>query len=177
MTALSDAERAVAEARSALIRRLHPWTVPPGQADEITDALIAAVRHHDAEKVRDFAEQEDRRRWTTSATVYIHGIRAAADRLHPEWIPEVEVRFAGGPTIRVARYSVMTDATTGLIVVEGFIASPAVRPPSGDAVRIAYLGIPGRGALADITARVDLFSRLKVPHIRIRVMLDPKATP
>lgn len=88
-----------------------------------------------------------------------------------EVAPEVEVRYAGGPTIRITGYSVTTDAETGLIVVEGFITSRTGQPPSGDTVRLAYLGIPGRGALADITATVKVFSRLEVLNIRIRTTI------
>lgn len=184
MTALDDAAQAVTRARAAVVRELTaPTEWVDGEhgstdrdAHRLVDALIAAVRHHDAEVVRDFAEQEDRRRWTTSATVYVHGIRDAADRLRPGWASEVEVRYADGPTVRIARSSVMTEAETGLVVVEGFVASSAGQPRSGDAVRLAYVGIPGRGALADITASVELFTRMTVLHIRIRTTIRPGET-
>jgi len=179
------AAKAVKYARASLLRELRnpaEWVsgehgCDDRESERLTDALIAAVRHHDAEIVRDFAEQEDRRRWTASATVYVHGIRAAADRLRPGWASEVEVRYVGGPTIRIACYSVTAEAATGTVVVEGFITSSTGSPSRGDAVRLAYLGIPGRGALADITASVELFTRLDVPHIRIRTTIRPEVTP
>ena len=46
MTALSDAERAVVRAQAAVVRELNR------EAAQVVDALIAAVRHHDAEIVR-----------------------------------------------------------------------------------------------------------------------------
>lgn len=177
MSALSDAEKAVTEARQEVREFL--WPLPAPEADRARDAigrLEAAVRLHDAEIVRDFAEREDKRTWTTSGTVYVHGIRGAADRLRPEWESEVEVRYAAGPTIRIARHSVTTDAGAGSILVEGFIASSNGQPPSGDAVRLAHLGIPGRGALYDITASVELFTRLDVLHARIRTIIRPEET-
>lgn len=53
MTTLSDAARAVAEARAAVHEFLFPLAAP--EADRAREAiahLIAAVRHHDAETVR-----------------------------------------------------------------------------------------------------------------------------
>jgi hypothetical protein len=148
----------------------HGDTVHPDALRLALDALVAAVRRHDAEIVRALGPE-------TMVGQYARD--TIAERLEPtsrtcEQHPEVEVRFADGPTIRVSRFEVTADAATGQIVVEGFIATPALHPPSGDAVRIAYLGIPGRGARADIVARVDLFSRLTVPHIRIRTTIQPK---
>lgn len=84
MTALSDAERAVAEARDALIRRLRPWSSDPAEADATTDALIAAVRAHDAEIACEFAEQEDGHLHNTAATAYVQGIRDTANRIAPK---------------------------------------------------------------------------------------------
>lgn len=165
MTALSDAEQAVAEARDAAFREK---TLPS------LDRLIRAVRHHDAERVRAMDPIE-----IALAGQYAGGdiTSALAIASKADAPSEVEVRYASGPTIRIAGYSVTTDATTGLVVVEGFIVSRTAQPHSGDAVRIAYLGIPGRGALADIAASVELFSRLGVLNIRIRTTIQPWATP
>lgn len=178
MSALTDAARAVELAADALRRELETPTEWVGgehgatarDAARMVNRLIAAVHHHDAEIVR--ADTKWHIRYG-SATDY--AIRHAA-LIEPESpmnrttggsMPEVEVRFADGPTVRIARYSVATVTAAGLVVVEGFIASSTGQPRSGDGVRLSYLGIPGRGALVDVTASVELFSRLGVPHIRI----------
>lgn len=162
MTALDDAARAVAEAR----RDVHEFFVllaatEADKARAVVARLEAAVRHHDAETMR-----------ALPLSGVEAGVRdALATQVDPNETPAVEVRYAGGPTIRIARYSVTADAETGRIVVEGFIAFRTGQPHSGDTVRIAYLGIPGRGALMDVDASVELFSRLEVLHIRIRTTI------
>jgi hypothetical protein len=174
MTALSDAELAVAEAKEQLVCfALGALPNEPGfeKAERAADALIAAVRHHDAEVVRALGLESMVGQYARDT------IAALIEPAFPtDSYPEVEVRFADGPTVRVSRFEVTTDATTDSLVVEGLIATPGVRPPSGDVVRITYLGIPGRGAVADITARVDLFSRLTVSHIRIGTTIQTEET-
>jgi hypothetical protein len=59
-------------------------TVHPQALDLALDALEAAVRHHDAEVVRDFADQEDGLLVTPKAAVYVQGIRDGADRIAPK---------------------------------------------------------------------------------------------
>jgi hypothetical protein len=48
MSALSDAEKAVSEARDAVLARI----TEPETGTDLIAALIATVRHHDAETVR-----------------------------------------------------------------------------------------------------------------------------
>jgi hypothetical protein len=172
VTALDDAAQAVAEAR----RDVHEFFVllaatEADRARAVVARFEAAVRHHDAEVVRAYKGALNGSEWPDFAASLIHR-EAGGDAP-----PEVEVRYVGGPTIRIAGFSVTTGAETGLVVVEGFITSRTGQPRSGDAVRLAYLGIPGRGALADITASVELSTRLTVLNIRIRTTIRPEATP
>jgi len=51
VTALSDAEQAVAEARGRVIVHLTNAGLSTPRATANADALIAAVRHHDAETI------------------------------------------------------------------------------------------------------------------------------
>ncbi|WNI19224.1 hypothetical protein [Actinacidiphila sp. ITFR-21] len=88
MTAVSDAERAVAEAR----RDVHEYFVllAAPNADQARDAvsrLEAAVRAHDAETVRDFADQEDGLLTSLCAASYVKGIRDGADRIDTTTAP------------------------------------------------------------------------------------------
>lgn len=159
MTALEAAENAVLEAREAVLVRM-----PEPEVDvERIAALVRAIRHHDAETVRDLSRQG-------------YSAQEAAKKIDPETSSEVEVRFAGGEAVRIACFSVTTEAATGMLTVEGFVVSSVGQPPHGDAVRVAYLGIPGRGALADITASVQTFSRLDVLHIRISTTIPREVT-
>lgn len=187
MSALEAAARAVEHARVALLRELrNPTEWVSGEhgcddreAEHLVRTLVSAVRAHDAEIVR--ADIGHIR--YGSATEY--AIRHAAlidpdspmSKTKAEWAPEVEVRFGDGQAARIAGFSVTTEAATGLVAVEGFVASSAGQLPRGDAVRLAYLGIPSRGALADITASVELFTRLDVLHIRIRTTIPREVTP
>lgn len=179
MTALSDAAQAVEYAAAGVRRELEKPTewvtgevgASAEDATRLVDKLIAAVRHHDAEVVRADAGHIRYGSATEYAERHANLISPAADAP-----PEVEVRYAGGPTIRIAGFTVKTDAGTGLVVVEGFITSRTGQPLPGDAVSLAYLGIPGRGALMDIEARVELFTRLDVLNIRIRTTIRPEAT-
>lgn len=87
MTALFDAEQAVAEAR----RDVHEYFVllAATEADKARAAvarLEAAVRHHDAETVRDFAGQL-RAATYGKAAAYVKGIRDTADRIDPKETP------------------------------------------------------------------------------------------
>lgn len=77
MTALSDAELAVVEAREALLARI----AQPETGIDLIAHLEAAVRHHDAEIVREFADQEDGLLAMPKAAVYVQGIRDGADRI------------------------------------------------------------------------------------------------
>jgi hypothetical protein len=172
VTALSDAAQAVEDARERLVG----WTLvalpnEPGfaGAERLADNLIAAVRHYDAETVRADTGHIRYGSATDYAERHANLLSPAADA--PS---EVEVRYVGGPSIRIAGYSVTTDAETGTVVVEGFVASQTGQPQRGDAVHLAYVGIPGRGALADVTASVELFTRLDVLHIRIRTTIRPE---
>lgn len=175
MTALSDAERAVAEAR----RDVHDYFVLLAATNaDLARAAVSrledAVRRHDMEVVRALHYEPGS---DTIKDAWKDGQESAADaiadRLRPGPFPEVEVRFVGGPTVRIARFTVTTEAEVGLVAVEGFLSSWTGYPNSGDAVRIAYLGIPGRGALADITASVAVYTRMEVLNIRIRTTIRP----
>ncbi|WUH94499.1 hypothetical protein OG900_33085 [Streptomyces sp. NBC_00433] len=93
MTALDDAAQAVEEARSRVRNALcDPPTHPPtggvgmiwSDATPLVDALITAVRHHDAEVAREFADQEDGLLAMPKAAVYVQGIRDGADRIEPK---------------------------------------------------------------------------------------------
>jgi hypothetical protein len=165
ITALIGRIRGIAAAMAA------GETVHPDALDLALDALVAAVRHHDAEVVRAIDPIE-----IALAGQYAGGDIACTlgSATRTDVPSEVEVRYDDGLTVRVAGFSVTTDAATGTVVVEGFITSRTGQPHSGDAVRLAYVGIPGRGALADIEARVDLFTRLEVLNIRIRTTIRPE---
>ena len=81
MNALSDAEKAVAEAREPLLARLGMAVGNYDRArDEgLVDKLIAAVRHHDAETVRTEGHQ-----WSGEAG---RAILQTADRIDPDATP------------------------------------------------------------------------------------------
>ncbi|BBB01108.1 hypothetical protein RVR_8363 [Actinacidiphila reveromycinica] len=86
MTALSDAAQAVEEAREALLLRLFMAVGAYDHArdEALLDTLVAAVRRHDAETVREFADQEEGLLAQPKAAVYVQGIRDGADRIHTE---------------------------------------------------------------------------------------------
>lgn len=75
MTAVSDAEKAVEEAREALLRRLAitVGTYDHARDEALVDALIAAVRRHDAETL---LAQPDARKYGRG--------QWAADRINPK---------------------------------------------------------------------------------------------
>lgn len=62
-------------------------TVHPDALDLALAALVAAVRRHDAEVVREFADQEDGQLTSLCAASYVKGIRDGADRIRPEVTP------------------------------------------------------------------------------------------
>jgi hypothetical protein len=149
---LSEYAQAVDEAAEAVL-----WD---SNRDSIAH-LIAAVRRHDAETVRALARQGS-------------SAQEAAAKLTAGEAREAEVRFDNGPTVRLTRYTVTTERSTGMVTIEGSVASSTGQPSAGTAVRLAYLGIPGRGALADITASVDVFTRLAATRLRIRTTVTPR---
>lgn len=87
MSDLLAAEKAVKEQRARVLGYLQRSGLSTARATANLDLLIAAVRHHDAETARDFAEQEDGHLLNTAATAYVQGIRDAADRINPEETP------------------------------------------------------------------------------------------
>jgi predicted secreted Zn-dependent protease len=92
VSTLDDAARAVGRVAATLRRELEnptEWISGEHGASErdarrMVDHLIAAVRAHDAEIARDFAEQEDGHLNTLCASTYVKGIRDTADRLQSE---------------------------------------------------------------------------------------------
>lgn len=153
MTALSRAEQAVALAREQV------WLRP---CDQTIDALITAVRAWDAEVVRalPLADFPDDVR------------EVVASRVEAPPPPEVEVRYAYGPALRLADFTVTTDAETGRVDVVGRPTTSTAWPPPGDAVPLTYLDIPGRGALADVTARIEHSGQGDDTLVRIRVNIN-----
>lgn len=80
MSALFDAERAVAEARAAVHEFLWPLAAPEAdRAREAIARLEAAIRRHDAETVRTEGHQ-----WSGEAG---RAILHAADLINPEETP------------------------------------------------------------------------------------------
>lgn len=73
-------------ARSDLMLRLGmvAGSYSPQRDGELIDALLRDHAHELAERQRGFAEQEDAHLRSTSATVYVQGIRDAADLIDPE---------------------------------------------------------------------------------------------
>ena len=114
MTALSDAAKAVVEARSRVIVYLTNAGLSAPRAAANADALIAAVRHHDAEVVRADTGHIRYGSATDYAERHANLLSPAADAS-----PEVEVRYTGGPTIRIAGYSVTTDGPLEILLSDG----------------------------------------------------------
>lgn len=90
---------------------------------------------------------------------------------------DVVARYDDGLTIRLRGVTVDADAATGRLEVAGWLTPGSAPWRAGDGIRLAHLGIPGRGALADITAGITVSMRLNVIHVRIRVQLDPEERP
>lgn len=165
MTAVSRAEAAVGAARQQVW--LHP-------CDQTIDSLITAVRAHAAEQQREAIRKTD-------DPVFYEGEAGwLPDLIDPKaavLVPEVEVRYAYGPVMRLADFTVTTDADhPGRLDVVGRLTSGTAWPQPGDAVPLAHLGIPGRGALADVAARIELSSRDDDTLVRIRVTINPEET-
>lgn len=161
MTALARAEQAVAAAREQV------WLRP---CDQTIDALITAVRAHAAEQQREAIRKTD-------DPVFYEGEAGwLPDLIEQPPLPEVEVRYAYGPALRLADFTVTTDAETGRVDVVGRPTTSTAWPPPGDAVPLTYLGIPGRGALADVTARIEHSGQGDDTLVRIRVNIGPKET-
>ena len=150
-TPLERAEQAVWDAKRKAIR---------GPTRSI-DALIHAVRRHDAEILRAEAGEHDCVEWED-----------AADRLDPDKAStrtEIVVRYDNGPAVRLTDWALAV--TDGLLELEARLTPGTPVPRVGAAVKLARLDIPGRAALADIYATIALDSD-EHPRLKLTAMLE-----